>query len=121
MKIEHNNENIRYLLSNEELKNGDKVYPLTRGRCTAEGEYLISSIDFSNPISDFPDDPHTIKDMDYSKGKNKPYEVHTSHGFGPKEIFFKIIKKEKRQQVEDKSIFLRYEWIEIPLIEGTLT
>jgi len=84
-----------YILSNKNLKKGDKVFPMTSG-ITIEGKYYHSSIYDTSDLmrldacTGFPDEPHTIKDMHYNDDF-KPFEIKTSHGYGPKEKYFKII------------------------------
>jgi len=102
MVIERCVDGIRYTLSNEGLTNGDKVYPIANGRCTDDGGWILHGFIFDDPIenkygfriSGFPDEPHTIIDLNHST--YKPYQVRTDYGYGPIEIYYKIIKKEKR-------------------------
>jgi ribosomal protein S27AE len=93
MIVIHIHNGIKYFLSNENLKKNDLVFPLTYGKCENDGTYTIYSIDFDKVSSSFPDDPHKILTTKYSD--YKPYQVHTSHGYGPIEMYFKIIKTEK--------------------------
>ena len=84
MKIETYREGIRYTLSNENLQEGDKVFPIARGRCLDDGSWILHSIEFDSPhtrsnTSGFPDDPHTILNLKHSD--YKPYEVSTDKGF----------------------------------------
>lgn len=103
MKIEKYHNGIRYTLSNENLQVNDKVFPIANGRCTEDGGWILHNFDFR----DFPNDPHTILDLNHSD--YKPYEVRTDYGYSPIESYFKIIKKEKKE----KSPFTETKWIEI--------
>ena len=83
-----------YTLSNENLKNGDKVYPISNGRSNTEKfTYDHHEFDWRFFCSGWKSEPHTIVDLHYSD--YKPYEVHTSHGYGPAEKYFKIINTVK--------------------------
>jgi hypothetical protein len=103
MKVEKVYKGIRYTLSNENLKNGDKVYPIARGRCLEDGGWILHDFDFSKSLSGFPDEPHTIIKTDYSD--YKPYEVRTDMGYSPIECYYKIIKKEEHDE--------NNKWVEI--------
>lgn len=105
MKIETIRKKIRYILSNENIRNGDYTYPIGRGRCTDDGGWILNEIDFK----DFPFHPHKI--LDTKNDKYKPYQVHTDKGYGPIEMYFKIIKKEKKK--EGKRLFESSTWVEI--------
>jgi len=110
MKIETIHDNIRYTLSNDNLKVGDKVYAIGRGRIVDNKEFILHKLDFRDFMSGFPDDPDTIKNLNYSS--LKPYEVHTDKGWSSKESYFKIIKKEK--QVDNNMGRIKSsKWIEI--------
>ena len=41
MKIEKFLDNYRYTLTNEKLKNGDRVYPIVHGRVQEDGTVII--------------------------------------------------------------------------------
>ena len=110
MKIEKVFEGIRYTLSNELLLVNDNVYPIARGRCLDNNDWILHNFDFRDFISGFPNEPHVIKDLNYSK--YKPEEVRTDKGFSPRESYYKIIKKEK-QILESKRKFASRKWIEI--------
>jgi hypothetical protein len=115
MKIEHIKKGIRYTLSNENLKVGDKVYPIATGRCLENDEWILHDIGFKKYLTGFPGDPDTIIDLEHSK--DKAIQVSTNRGYSPIEVYYKIIKKEK--QVEDKHlldntlIFKNWKWVEI--------
>jgi hypothetical protein len=94
MVIEHYHNKLRYTLSNDNLKVGDLVYPIAEGRCLDDGGWILHNFDFRDFCSGFPDEPHTILNLNYST--YKPEEVRTSHGFGPIEMYYKIIKVEER-------------------------
>lgn len=88
MIIQHTYKDIDYILTNENLKEGDKVFPISRGRSYGD-THIHYEYDFRDFMSGFPDEPHTIVNMKYSD--YKPYEVHTDHGFGPRELYYKIV------------------------------
>ena len=90
MIIEKYKDDIRYTLSNENLKVGDKVYPILTGRVTDDEKFIIHEIEYE---SNFPDKPHTIRDLNNSDFK--PFQVRTNKGYSPIEKYFKIVKKEK--------------------------
>ncbi len=91
MKVTHRYHNKIYTLSNENLQNGDKVYPISEGKCNTEKFiYEHWGFEWRNFMTGWISEPHTIKDIHYSD--YKPYEVHTDHGFGPIEEYFKIIQ-----------------------------
>jgi len=87
MKINYIYKGKEYQLTNENLKVGDSVFPISYGKVT-DGSYKHCKFDFRNHISGFPDDSHTIIDLHYSDDKS--YEVRTDHGFSPVECYFKI-------------------------------
>lgn len=109
MKLEKVKEGIRYTFSNEGVNDGDLTWPLIHGRCTDEGWIMhdTSWHDFDL------EKPHVIKNTKHDP-KYKPYEVRTDKGYGPKETYFKIIKKEV--QVEQPGKFSRKVWTVIPTI-----
>jgi hypothetical protein len=110
MNVEKVHNGIRYTLSNDDLKVGDKVFPIAWGRCLDDGGWILHDIDFRELTSGFPDEPHEILDLKHSD--YKPYEVRTDHGYSPSECYYKIIKKEK--QVKDTTrMFASYKWEEI--------
>ena len=118
MKIEKVHEGIRYTFSNDDLKAGDKVYPLAHGRCLDDGGWILHEIEFMSHrveglnTSGFPDEPHTILNLKYSD--SKPYEVQTDFGWGPKEMYYKVIKKEHQVKSSDRP-FAITNWVEIPI------
>ena len=112
MKVEHMHEGVRYTLSNENLKVKDKVYPIAWGRCLDDGSWILHKLDFNECCSGFPDDPHTILDLNYSK--SKPEQVRTDFGYSPIECYYKIIKAEI-QIKENGKRFSRSVWTEILL------
>lgn len=111
MKIEHVFNKIRYTLTNENLNVGDKVYPITRGRCLDDGGWILHNLDYRDFISGFPNEPHTLLDLNYSK--SKPYQVRTDMGYSPIECYYKIIKKEQNKLVKEHIFGSSYEWTEI--------
>jgi hypothetical protein len=111
MKIETHYKAKRYTLSNDNLKNGDLVFPIAKGRCLGGDEWILNEISFNKNYSDFPDNPHTI--LNTKNDTYKPYEVKTNFGYGPREIYYKIIKIEE-QTIKSTSIFgSQFEWTEI--------
>lgn len=114
MKIEKVYRLKRYTLSNDNLKVGNKVFPIVNGRCTDNGEFILHDLDFRNFISGFPNQPHTILNLKHSD--YKPQEVRTDFGYSPVECYFKIIKIEEYKVVEKKvgnAIFKDATWIEV--------
>jgi len=109
MKIENVHQGIRYTLSNENLKVGDKVYPIGQGRCLDNGEWILHELDFSNIMSGFPNEPHKILDLHHSDCK--AYEVRTDMGYSPIECYYKIIKMEEKVKTSYR-MFSRSEWVE---------
>lgn len=109
MKIETILNDVRYTLSNDNLNVGDSVYYIARGRVADDNEFIYHRFDFSTDASGFPNDPHIIKNMKYSKDKS--YEVQTNYGFSAKEAYFKIIKKEKQVQIKEQKLVF-YRWLE---------
>ncbi|MFW5847494.1 MAG: hypothetical protein ACOCVF_01055 [bacterium] len=118
MEIEkYLNGKFRYLLSNENLKEGDKVYPIANGRCRDDGSWILHGFNFEESLSGFPDNPHTIINLKYSD--YKPYEVKTDKGYSPIECYYKIIKVEEKILIEKslgKMIFTDWYWKEIETI-----
>jgi hypothetical protein len=110
MNIEKVYNGIRYTLSNDNLETGDKVYSIGNGRCLDDGGWILHNLDFRDFTSGFPDEPHTIKNLNYSD--YKPSQVQTDFGYSPIECYYKIIKKE-HQIKEDTKIFASYKWVEI--------
>lgn len=107
MTIETVFDGVRYTLSNENLQEGDKVFPIAEGRITKSNVFIFHNLNYEK--SGFPDDPHIIEALNYSK--YKPYEINTNQGYGPREKYFKIIKKERRVEIQNLSSFFRtYKW-----------
>lgn len=114
MKVEKVHNNLRYTLSNENLKEGDKVFPIANGRCLDNGGWILHDFDFRDFVSGFPDEPHTIIDLNYDNGRQgKPYEVRTDKGYSPIECYYKIVKIEKQIKIHDSIFGGRYDWLEI--------
>lgn len=96
MRIEKIHDGIRYTLTNDNLKVGDEVFPIARGRCLDDGSWILSNFDFRDFMSGFPDKPHIIEDLDYDNGRQgKAYQVRTNNGYSPIECYYKIIKTEE--------------------------
>lgn len=111
MLVEKVHNGIRYTLSNENLKVGDKVYPIASGRCLDNGGWILHDFDFSDFMSGFPDEPHIIENLKYST--YKPYQTKTDRGFSPKECYYKIIKMEEKIVIS-KSMFGDFKgWVEV--------
>lgn len=104
METSYIHEGVKYVLSNENLAVDDKVFPISRGR-TINNVHVHEEFDFRDFMSGFPDDPHTIKDLNYDNGRQgKTYEVHTSHGWSPKECYFKIISTNKTSRMNELTL-----------------
>lgn len=99
---------IRYTLSNDNLHVGDKVFPIGRGRCTDNGEWIFHELDFNHIMTDFPNDPHKILDLEYSE--YKLHSVRTDHGYSPIESYYKVIRMER-----EVPKLLTFDWIEIQI------
>ena len=110
MKVEHVHEGMRYTLSNDDLKTGDEVFPIADGRCLGGDDWILHGFDYRDFCSGFPDEPHIILDLNHSE--YKPEEIRTNHGYGPREKYYKIIKREVQIQVAYHP-FSRYEWREV--------
>jgi hypothetical protein len=108
MIVEKVHNGIRYTLSNEDLKVGDKVFPLASGRCESDTDWILHEITFNELHTGFPASTHTILNLKHSD--YKPYEVQTNYGYSPKEVYFKIIKIEERVKVKDDMFGGVYEW-----------
>lgn len=113
MLVEKYLNGTRYTLSNEGLAVGDEVYPIARGRSLEDGGWILHEFDYSESCSGFPDEPHVIVDLDYST--YKPYQIRTDHGYGPIELYYKIIKIERQIEKKTGGLFKSYEWVEVPL------
>ncbi len=101
MKTKYEYNGVVYTFSNLDLKEGDEVYPISDGRCYDDGSYEHHEFRFDDYLCGFPNDPHIIIDLHHSEKNGnkiyKPYEIRTSHGYGPKEEYFKIIKQTKNE------------------------
>lgn len=109
MIIEKVHNKVRYTLSNDNLDVGDKVFPILRGRCLDDGNFIYHDFNYSEACSGFPYDPHTILDLHYSD--SKPYEVRTDMGYSNRESYFKIIKKEVQIERKISTLFKSYMWV----------
>ena len=90
---EHEFNRKKYTMSNDFLTEGDQVFPISNGKISSDGEgYLHEYFDFRYAMSGFPDEPHTILDLHHSRSKS--HQVQTTHGYGPEDRYFKIIKVE---------------------------
>lgn len=116
MLVEHVHEKIRYTLSNENLKKGDKVFPIAWGRCLDKGGWILHDFDFREIMSGFPNKPHIIEDLNYSD--YKPYQVRTNNGYSPIECYYKIIKTEIQVKVQESIFGGRHEWQEVDLTKS---
>lgn len=124
MQIEKYLDDFRYTLTNENLKEGDRVYPILNGRVREDGTFIIHDIEFMSKYqkdfntSGFPGEPHRIENLKHSD--YKPYEVRTDHGYGPIEKYFKIEKAEKRIVTVRESGVLKFTdttWLEVNVEE----
>lgn len=111
MKIEKVHNGRRYTLSNDGLKTNDKVYPIANGRCLGKDEWILHGFDFKECTSSFPDEPHTIIDLENST--YKPEQIRTNFGYGPIEKYYKIIKVEKQIVENPDARFISHKWVEI--------
>lgn len=102
MKVEHYIGDYRYLLSNENLQIGDKVFSLIGGRFV-DGEMHYHNIHFPENF----EDPSTITSI------SKEY-IYTNRGYGHPPRYFKIVKVE-RQVKDDSGRFVRWNWEDVPL------
>jgi len=111
MKIETVHDGIRYTLTNDNLRVGDKVFPIGNGRCLDDGGWILQDLDYSEFMCGFPTEPHTIKNLNYDNGRQgKAYQVQTDHGFGPIESYYKILKMEKQIKVKESMFGGTWEW-----------
>lgn len=115
MTVEKMYESIRYTLTNEDLIVGDKVFPIARGRVKEDNSFILHELDYRGFMSDFPEEPHTLLDLKHSD--YKPYEVRTSHGYSPRECYYKVVKKERKvvdyKESNGLKLKTRDEWVEI--------
>lgn len=116
MVIEKYHEKIRYTLTNDNLKEGDEVFPIGRGRVRDDDTFILTELRYEDYMTGFPDEPHKILNVKHSD--YKPYEVRTDHGYSPVECYYKIIKKEERiVEYEETAgglrLTTRNEWVEI--------
>lgn len=107
MVAEHTIDNFRYTFSNQKLKKGDKVYPLSYGRCLEDNSFILHGLSFERLKIN---DPEVIVNLKYNKFKS--HEVKTTYGFYPKEMLFKIIKTETFIINDEDSTG---EWMEITI------
>ena len=107
MKVEKVYEDVRYLLSNENLNEGDLVYPIAHGRQTDNDGWVLHGFDWNDTYSPFPRNPHTVTRIDVN-----PIEtlIRTNYGYSNSESYFKIIKVERQVQPPDAGMFARWEW-----------
>lgn len=105
MQTQYFHNDMIYTLSNENLKVGDYVYPISNGVSNDETHtYKHEYFDFNEVVSSFPNDPHIILDLHHSE--SKAYEIRTSKGYGPVEKYFKIISQ--KLSVQKLEEFIRY-------------
>lgn len=105
MIVSHTYNNKIYVLSNDDLKVGDEVYPISNGISDDKTfTYKHKEFDFREHMSGFPNEPHIIKDLKYSH--YKPYEIHTSYGYGPVEKYFKIISINDVENINENNLFI---------------
>lgn len=92
-ETEHVQDGKKYKLSNQGLKAGDPVFPISQGFVGDDEKYHHQKFDFRNFMTGFPDEPHIILNLNHSD--SKPFQVRTSHGYSPIECYFKIIEVEE--------------------------
>ncbi len=109
MKIEHHIKSKRYTLSNDNIKNGDLVYPIANGRCLDDGSWILHSFYWTEFM--FPNEPHRV--INTKHGTYKPYQIRTDHGYGPIEKYYKIIKVEEQVKKGESRFGASYHWIDI--------
>lgn len=98
MILKHTEKGIRYTLTNEGLTVGDETFPISKGKIV-DGKYVHEGLwlarygdgAYDDLMCGLPDDPHVILDLHHDT--YKPYEVHTNHGYGPVEHYFKIVEQ----------------------------
>lgn len=90
MKITKIYDNKTYLLTNENLKVTDKVFPVAKGKCVGNNGWILNKYSFEFHSTGFPSEPHTIINLNYSE--YKPYQIQTNYGYGPIESYYKIIE-----------------------------
>lgn len=91
MNIMHKHKGVDYVLTNDNLQVGDKVYPIGWG-CAASTGYIHFKFDFSPSMSGFPSEPHIIEDRHYMNHRvGDPEEIRTNHGYGPSQQYYKIV------------------------------
>jgi hypothetical protein len=114
MKIETVHEEVRYLLSNENHKQGELVYPIGWGRQTENDGWVLHKINWKETFSDFPDSPHTVKSIEKHK---KEVTVHTNFGYSFHDSYYKIIKVERQVKVSESIFGGTWEWQEFDIKE----
>lgn len=88
-----------YTFSNDGLKEGDEVWPISTGKIE-NGVYIHTGFSYPHRRwNEFPDEPHIIEDLHHSD--YKPYEVRTNYGYGSLEQYFKIINVEDVKEGEE--------------------
>ena len=88
MKISYTYTKIDYLFTNENLKEVDKVYSISRGYCSKEIGYIHHEFDF-HMFTEYIDDPHIITNLHHSD--YLPYQISTNNGYGPVESYYKLM------------------------------
>jgi hypothetical protein len=123
MKIEKYHNGIRFTLTNDDLQEGDMVYPIASGRCLEDGSWILHEFDFRDFMCGFPNEPHQIINLHHSDYKS--HEIRSNHGYGPKETYYKIIKAEKqirtRVHPDSKLVLYNSQWVEIDINEAITT
>src|SRR5688500_2914960 len=112
MNLEIVKNNLRYTLSNKGLKIGDRVWPLLKGRTLDNGSFNLHKVYWK----DFRiDEAHVIKSYD-----EKTNTIHTSHGYSPAIVYYKIIKIEEQVDMSQTGdLFKQWHWRDIPITETT--
>ena len=99
MKILHIYNDCQYMLSNDDLKLGDKVYPISYGK-VVNNIYIHKGFDYSVVLSGFPHEPHTVIEINYSDDIG--YKLRTNKGFGVPEQYFKVIANISVTEIKDE-------------------
>jgi hypothetical protein len=91
-----------YIFSNEGLAVGDQVFPIVDSQLIGSvwcltGLRLRSGMqsDEKEYCTGFPNDPHTILNLNHSDDRS--HEVRTTHGYGPVEGYFRLVKVIERE------------------------
>lgn len=73
---------MKLYLCTKDIQKGDKTYPF----CSQEGEW-----DYCDSTTGWSNDPHTMINMKYHENEYNPFAYATSHGFGSKGMYVKVV------------------------------